>query len=158
MHNWFEIYGYARERTSELMHLSQSIRIAQDVRGWAQLRMNAAGIAREQAPKQAPVPESVTSGRDPSGARATFVMERGEVLSIRVGNRPYRIAVVAGKLWATMDGSTVDTVLASGESLAYRGKGKVVVQALRTATVRVEYPAAARVFVSSPLRQAFQLG
>ena len=85
-------------------------------------------------------------------------MERGEVLSIRVGRRPYRIACIAGRLWTTMDGSMVDLVLVPGESLAYRGRGKVVVQALRTATIRVECPSDARIFLSSPLRPAFQLG
>jgi hypothetical protein len=150
MHNWFEMSAYARDRVSELTRLSESIRTAQGALG---LRAKAAEPIRI-----APAPEPVTSGRDATGARATFVMERGEVLSIRVGRRPYRIACIAGRLWTTMDGSTVDLVLAAGESLAYHGRGKVVVQALRTATVRVESPSAARVFLSSPVRPAFQLG
>jgi hypothetical protein len=153
MHNWFELSAYSRERVSELTRLSESIRTAQELRGSLRLRAKAVEPTRI-----APAPEPAASGRDATGSRATFVLERGEVLSIRVGRRPYRIACIAGRLWTTMDGSTVDLVLAAGESLAYQGRGKVVVQALRTATVRVESPSAARVFLSSPLRPAFQLG
>ena len=153
--------AYGRERVSELTRLSEAIRNEREAREFSRLNAKAAEtamVAPAFGPAAEPVSEPLAPARDATGARATFVMERGAVLSIRVGRRPYRIACVAGKLWTTMDGSTVDTVLAAGESLAYRGKGKVVVQALRTATVRVECPSAARVFLSSPMRQAFQLG
>jgi hypothetical protein len=149
MRNWYEMQAYGRERMTELTRLAASIRTERE------LSRAQVGAARASAAaKDAPTP----TARDMKRARATFVMERGEVLSIRVGSRPYLIACVAGRLWATMDGSTVDTVLLAGQSLAYKGKGKVVIQALRTATVRVECPSAARVFLFSPLRPAFQLG
>jgi hypothetical protein len=142
------MYAYGRDRAAELSRLAAAIRTERDAS-----RLQAASVEPVRvAPKQE------LFGRDTERARATFVMERGEVLSIRVGRRPYRIACVAGRLWATMDGSTVDSVLVAGESLAYRGRGRVVIQALRTTTVRIECPSAARVFLSSPLRPVFQLG
>ena len=151
MRNWHEMYMYGRERASELTNLSESIRMARMARNLSRLREKTAEIVRGVLGQESP-----TAGGDRERARATFIMERGEVLSIRVGRRPYRIVCIAGRLWTTMDGSTVDTVLIAGEFLAYRGRGKVVIQALRTATVRVECPSAARVFLSSPLRPVFQ--
>jgi hypothetical protein len=150
MHNWYEMQAFGRERVAELTRLAASIRAEREVS-----RLHAEAVPPVRA---AAAQELFAAARDEGRARATFVMERGEVLSIRVGRRPYRISCVAGRLWATMDGSTVDTMLVAGESLAYRGRGKVVVQALRTATVRIEYPSAARVIVGSSLRPAFQLG
>jgi hypothetical protein len=149
MHNWFELYAYGRERAMELSQLAASIRTGREAS-----RLQAKAVEPARA---APGPELFTAGRD-AAARATLVMQRGEVLSIRVGRRPYRIACVAGRLWATMDGSSVDSVLVAGQSLDYRGRGKVVVQALRTTTIRIECPSTARVFLSSPVRPAFQLG
>ncbi len=150
MHNWYEMYAFGREKTAELTRLAASIRMGRE----ASRRQSKAVEPARAVPAQ----ELFTAARDAGLARATFVMERGEVLSISVGRRPYRVSCVAGRLWATMDGSTVDTMLVAGESLAYRGRGKVVVQALRTATVRIEYPRAARVIVGSALRPDFRLG
>jgi hypothetical protein len=148
--NWYEMYAFGRERAAELTRLAASIRTERQVS-----RLQSRKV--QQAPGPAAAQELFSAARDAGRARATFVMERGEVLSIRVGRRPYRISCVAGRLWATMDGSTVDSMLVAGESLAYRGRGKVVVQALRTATVRIEYPNAARVILGSSLRPALQL-
>ena len=149
MRNWYEMYAYGRERARELSDLAASIRTDRAVS-----RLQAKAVEPALA---APGHELFTAGRD-AAARATLIMQRGEVLSIRVGRRPYRVACVAGRLWATMDGSSVDALLVAGESLVYRGRGKVVIQALRTATVRIECPSAARVFLSSSLRPVFQLG
>ena len=150
MHNWYEMYAFGRERVAELTRLAASIKAEREVS-----RQKTATVPPARA---VAAQELFATARDEGRARATFVMERGEVLSIRVGRRPYRVSCIAGRLWATMDGSTVDAMLVAGDSLAYRGRGKVVVQALRTATVRIEYPIAARVIVGFSLRPAFQLG
>jgi Protein of unknown function (DUF2917) len=143
------MYVYGRDRASELTRLARSIRTEKEI-----TRLE----AKAMEPARSTPRPTLTAARDGGNARATLVMERGEVLSIRVGRRPYRIDCVAGRLWATMDGSTVDSVLLAGHHLVYRGTGRVVIQALRTATVRIECPIMARVVVSSPLRPVFQLG
>jgi hypothetical protein len=153
MRNWYEMYSYSRERASELSHLAASIRLEREAVRLSRLQAEAVEPVRA-APARDPLPAE----RDMKRARATFVMERGEVLSVHARRRPYLIACVAGKLWVTMDGSCVDTVLIPGQSLSYQGKGKVVIQALRTATVRVECPSAARVVLGTALRPVFQLG
>ena len=151
MHNWYEMYTFGRERAAELSRLAASIRKAREVP-----RLRSSAVAPTRVASGA---EPFTTAGDKAAARATFVLQKGEVVSIRVGpRRPYRVHCVAGRLWTTIDGSTVDAVLVAGETLAYRGKGKVVVQALRTATVRIECPSAARVTLHSALRPAFQLG
>ena len=154
MRNWFEMQAYGRDRAAELTRLAASIRMEREAARRSARAAAAAAALVARAPAEARFPTE----REMKRARATFVMERGEVLSINVGNRPYSIACVAGRLWATIDGSTVDNVLVPGQALTYRGKGRVVIEALRTATVRVESPSAARVLLTSPVRPAFQLG
>jgi hypothetical protein len=153
MRNWYEMEAFGRQRAAELVRLSESIRMEREAIRLARLQARAVEAA-PALPKREPFPTE----REMKHARATFVMERGEVLSIHAGRQPYRIGCVAGRLWATIDGSTVDNVLVPGQSLAYRGRGRVVIQALRTATVRIECPAATRVVLGSAFRPAFQLG
>jgi hypothetical protein len=49
-----------------------------------------------------------------------------------------RVESVSGLLWVSQEGRPDDVILAPGESFVARGHGKVVVQALRAAVMRVE--------------------
>jgi len=69
---------------------------------------------------------------------ATLILRQGEVLTLRLPGRPLRLACVAGRLWATTNRSAADHLLAPGEVRTFRGRGTVVVQALRIATARIE--------------------
>jgi hypothetical protein len=77
---------------------------------------------------------------DPS-ARALAL---GDVISLRPNGRGCRITCLAGRLWVTVTGSGVDTVLAAGEETIFAGGGRIVVEALRDASVRMERPVRAR--------------
>jgi len=77
-------------------------------------------------------------------AGAAIVLARNEMLSTLVGGRPCRILCLAGQLWITVDGSQDDYVLGPGEAVTFSGGGRLVVQALRIATVRLERPLEAR--------------
>jgi hypothetical protein len=79
---------------------------------------------------------------------STLVLARGELVSFRPRGRRFRIACVTGRLWVTASGRQEDTVLAPGDVAACAGKGRVVVEALRTATVRI---ATEQVRARSPL-------
>ncbi len=81
---------------------------------------------------------------------STLVLARGEVASLRLRGRAYRISCVAGRLWVTASGHREDSVLAPGEELTFTGRGRIVVEALRTATVRVENHTAAHVSPRAP--------
>ncbi len=76
---------------------------------------------------------------------STLVLARGELVSLRLKGRACRISCVAGRLWVTASGRPEDSVLAPGEEAAFTGKGRIVVEALQTATVRLEIRKAARV-------------
>ncbi|HVO37730.1 MAG TPA: DUF2917 domain-containing protein [Spirochaetia bacterium] len=78
--------------------------------------------------------------RNPS----TLVLARGELVSLQPRGRPCSISCVAGRLWVTAAGSREDCVLLPGNSMTVRKRGRIVVEALRTATVRLEIRAAAR--------------
>ena len=82
----------------------------------------------------------MNSGRT---AAATLILEKEEVLSLRLSGRSLRVACVAGRLWATVDRSAQDHLLARGEARTFRGRGTLVIQALRTATARIQLLAAA---------------
>ena len=68
----------------------------------------------------------------------TVILRKGEVLSLHLSGRPFRVACVAGLLWATVDRSAADHALAPGGAQTFRGRGTVVIQALRTATAHIE--------------------
>jgi len=75
---------------------------------------------------------------------STFVLTRGEPTSLRLRGRACRISCVTGRLWVTASGRREDSVLAPGENVTFTGRGRIVVEALRTATVRLEVHKAAR--------------
>lgn len=85
---------------------------------------------------------------------STFVLARGELASLRLRGTPCRISCVAGRLWVTASGRREDSVLAPGEEVILTGRGRIVVEALRTATVRIEIHTATRV----KARALFPLG
>jgi hypothetical protein len=68
---------------------------------------------------------------------STFVLSRGELASIRLEGRACRVSCVAGRLWVTSSGQRDDSVLTPGTMAGFKGRGTIVVQALRTATVRL---------------------
>jgi hypothetical protein len=74
-----------------------------------------------------------------SRAGATLVLREREVVRLRLTGWALRVACVAGRLWATVDGSTEDHLLLPGEARRFRGRGTVVVQALRPATARLDF-------------------
>ena len=69
---------------------------------------------------------------------STLVLARGELATLPLTGRACRVSCVAGKLWVTGDGSGEDVVLIPGEKLTSRARGRIVIEALRTATVRLE--------------------
>ncbi len=71
----------------------------------------------------------------PTGA--TLTLKMGEVISLRLSGRPFRVACVTGRLWVTVDGDVEDYMLLAGEERTFRAHGTAVIQALGTATVRV---------------------
>ena len=84
------------------------------------------------------VPGTLAQVAAPAANGATFALEMGEVISIRLAGQPFRVACVTGLLWATVDGDVEDHVLLPAEARTFRGRGTVVIQALRTATTRVD--------------------
>ena len=84
----------------------------------------------------------------------TLVLARGELASLRLKGGACRISCVAGRLWVTASGRREDSVLAPGEEVTFTGRGRVVIEALRTATVRLEIRTAAR----ARARALFPLG
>ena len=86
---------------------------------------------------------------------STFVLARGELAALRSGGRECRVSCVAGRVWVTASGCREDVVLEPGNHVAYTRKGRIVVEALKTATVRVEIRAAAgqKAGVTPPLQR-----
>ncbi len=135
-HNWYEQYRVAKQVQKDLYRQADEARLG-----------DAARKSRKEEKKHARQSKPATTTI--FNASATFVLQRNEVISIRVHRRPYRITCVAGRLWTTTDGSPADTILIGGETIAYCKKGKIVVQSLRTSTVRVECPNQLRIVVGS---------
>ena len=146
MRNWYEMYLYGREKAADLASLSQSLRLA------------AGSGAARQGPAAVGTIVRMERGRDAERAAATFVLQRDDVISIRSRGRRYRVDCVTGRVWATIDGDRHDTLLGAGESMTDGKRGTIVIQALRTATVRIECLRPARVAVDTPMRPALQLG
>ena len=140
MRNWYEMYVFGSEKAFGVAGPSRTVSRAPQP------------MARDARPGQSTIVVS---------ARATFVLQRDEVISIRARRRWYRVSCVAGRLWATIDEHHADTLLSAGESVTYRERGTIVIQALRTATVRIErLPQAVpspRVSADSHPRMAFFL-
>ncbi len=81
---------------------------------------------------------------------AKLVLARGEVISLQVRGRECRVSCVAGRLWVTASGCQEDTVLGRGEEMTFPGGARIVVEALRTATVRLEMRSEAGVKTRPP--------
>ncbi len=77
------------------------------------------------------------------GGQATLVLARGEVMAVRVRGEACRVRCVTGRLWVTAEGGGTDHVLLPGDERTFPGSGKLVIQAMRTATVRVDRRAVA---------------
>ncbi len=75
---------------------------------------------------------------------STLVLARGNLVSLRLRGRACSVSCVAGRLWVTASGGREDYVLTPGEEVTLRGRGNIVIEALRTATVRLEIQTAAR--------------
>jgi hypothetical protein len=69
---------------------------------------------------------------------STMVLARGELATLPLSGRACRVSCVAGRLWVTANGRREDFVLTPGENVTSTGRGRIVVEALRTATVRLE--------------------
>jgi hypothetical protein len=69
---------------------------------------------------------------------STLVLARGELTLLRLRGRAGSISCVTGRLWVTASGRQEDSVLAPGEKVTFTGRGRIVVEALRTATARLE--------------------
>jgi ferric-dicitrate binding protein FerR (iron transport regulator) len=76
---------------------------------------------------------------------STLVLARGIVASVRLSGRACRVSCVAGRLWVTASGRPEDSVLGPGNEVSFAGRGRIVVEALRTATVRIEIDTPTRV-------------
>jgi len=92
------------------------------------------------------------------GLRLTLLLSAGEVLALRVPRHPHRLVCLDGRIWATQTGCPEDHLLEAGGQRSFGGRGKVVVQAVRDATVRIECLEPVRAAAGSPLRQALQQG
>ena len=139
-HNWFELKMVTQQVQKDLYRQASEARLADSARKRRTEEKKRARQAR---------PSTVVS------ASATFILRRNEVISIRVSHRNCRIACVAGRLWTTIDDSPADAMLVAGETMTYRKSGKIVVQALRTATVRIERPSPLRIDVGSQRSPVF---
>jgi len=80
---------------------------------------------------------------------STFVLARGELASFRLRGRRCRVSCVAGRVWVTVSNGHEDRLLSPGEETIFTGRGTVVVEALRIATVRIAVDAATREDVPS---------
>lgn len=74
-----------------------------------------------------------------------IALPRGELVSFPSGGKPCRITCMAGRLWVTASGRAADSTLEAGEEVTIGGRGTIVVEALRSASVRLEIVGAERV-------------
>jgi hypothetical protein len=93
------------------------------------------------------------AGRKPgTGKRpATIILSRGEVLGLRAGRGNLRVTCRTGRMWVTTDRSREDSVLSTGEWVSYHDGGTVVIEALRTSTLRLEAEQEVRVVIGAPV-------
>ncbi len=96
-----------------------------------------------------------TARQDRGGRRpATLLLAPGEVLSIRAGRGGLAVSCVTGRLWVTTDRSRGDTLLVPGRSAEYGIREVVVIEALRTAAVRLHAGEPVRVSMGVAMRPA----
>lgn len=86
-------------------------------------------------------------------------LEDGEVLSFPGDEPGARLYCLAGTAWLTQAGDSIDHLLQAGDGFPLHRGGRVVLQALGPALVRVERPAptASGRFESVRLRARFAL-
>jgi hypothetical protein len=89
---------------------------------------------------------------------ASLILSRGEVMRLKVNRGHLRVTCRAGRLWATSDRDGIDSLLQPDDSVSYEGRGTVVIEALRTATLRLESREAMHVAVGMPLLPALLRG
>jgi Protein of unknown function (DUF2917) len=75
---------------------------------------------------------------------STLILAKGELTSFRFNGAACRISCISGRLWVTASGRPEDLVLSPGEEVTFTAPGGIVVQALRTATLRLEIRSEAR--------------
>jgi hypothetical protein len=123
MHNWVEFEYHCRERIADTLRWADNERRVQAVRQAAQARRSEAArrarLGRERRP-------------------AMLVLARGELLSVKVGRGGLALTCVTGRTWATSNRLSADVILLPGQSAAFTDRGTVVIEALRTATIRIE--------------------
>jgi hypothetical protein len=123
MHNWLEFEYHCRERAADALRWADEERRIQAARQGARARRREtarrAHLSRERRP-------------------AVLVLARGDLLSVKVGRRGLALTCVAGRTWATTSRVSADIVLLPGQSAEFPDRGTVVIEALRTATIRVE--------------------
>jgi hypothetical protein len=123
MHNWVAFEYLCKERIADALRWADNERLVQAVRESARVRRGE--TARRER-----------MGREPRPA--TLVLARGELLSVRVGRRGLALTCVAGRTWATTNRISADVILLPGQSAQFPDRGTVVIEALRTATIRIE--------------------
>jgi Protein of unknown function (DUF2917) len=91
----------------------------------------------------------------------TFILSRGSVASFGRRERPMSITCAVGLVWVTIEGSRTDHLVEAGQTVRFQRRGRVVIQALRSATVRLErgeepdtltvYPPGSRTMSNTPV-------
>jgi hypothetical protein len=120
MHNLYELYLLGREKHSEAIRYSLKPSV---------MRANVSHAA----------PDSVLwMGR--TAPHAALILRRGEVMALRRGRQPTIVTCVTGRAWVTTGRDRKDYLLEPGMSLRVIDRGKLLVQALRTATIGLESP------------------
>ena len=140
MRSWYETYVVGQQRVSAAMRRAEEHRRAASARRGR----------GERAGESLRVALRTTS-------RATVVLRRGDVVSLKVRARPYRITSEAGRLWVTGERSLQDRVLEAGQSELFEDWGKVVIEALGVATVTIECPRPLRVLLGGSPQPALQV-
>ena len=135
-HNWYELSMVAKQVQKNLYRQADEARL-----------VDAARKTRKEEKRRARQATTVVS------AFATFVLQRNEVISIRVPRRSYRISCITGRLWTTINDSP--------------GRARSSLLARRRHTAKAERSwskhCVSQLFGSSvralpPLRPAFQSG
>ena len=115
-------------------------------------------VVREKAAEAARgAEEARRSASRTGGARrhpATIVLSRREVLRVTAPRGGLRVACLTGRIWATTDRAAADTVLLPGQAVEYGSRERVVIEALRTAAVRVQCGQPIRLSVGMTTRPA----
>ena len=123
MHSWLDFQYFGKAKIADALRWAERERLAEIGRQGARERRREtarrARLGRERRP-------------------AMLVLARGELLSLRVGRRGLALTCVAGRAWATTTRMSDDVVLLPGGFVAFPYRGTVVVEALRTTTIRIE--------------------